>query len=141
MCKPRRKIRAQEKCMERPHRIITDNDILYLIGCEICMQIAKLSSWIKTVMKGQIWEFAVCYFYLAVSCTFPAFHFSCEVYTYGLPQNILPYDTLPLNPDCNSDPNPNLNSNPDPNPNRKLEVEANCEMSQDMRPWGKMSWG
>jgi hypothetical protein len=38
MCKPRRKSRAQEKCRKRPRRISTDNEMLYLIGCETCMQ-------------------------------------------------------------------------------------------------------
>ena len=47
-----------------------------------------------------------------------------------LPQDILPYDTLSLHPDCipNPTPNPNrypnTNTNPDPNP--KIDVEAKC---------------
>jgi hypothetical protein len=59
MCKPRRKSRAQEKCRKRPSRITIDNDILYLIWCETCMQywIAGLNLFWRD--RDGKWEFAL----------------------------------------------------------------------------------
>jgi hypothetical protein len=80
MCKPCRKSRAQEKCRKRPRRTTTKNAILYLIGCETCMQYSVAG--LKLFWRDRDAGIRI----VSVTSTwpFPALQFSCEIYTFGL---------------------------------------------------------